>query len=166
MNSMRCDHHDPERPGRCAARAVRTVALRRLLSAALAIAASPTWAATCNVSAAGLSFGNYDIFNDQSLDAAGTISVSCDVSTSYSIALSPGAGSYGARRMNFGTHVLDYNLYNNATRTIIWGDGSAGTVVVSGTGLVETHTVYGRIPARQNVYVGNYSDIITVTLTF
>jgi len=33
-------------------------------------------------------------------------------------------------------------------------------------GVTVNHTVYGRVPALQNVAVGSYSDNITVTLTF
>ena len=48
---------------------------------------------------------------------------------------------------------LAYNLYREASRSIIWGDGTGGSAVGSGTGA--THTVYGRIPSRQNVYAGS-----------
>jgi spore coat protein U-like protein len=37
---------------------------------------------------------------------------------------------------------------------------------VSSSGSNENHSVYGRIPARQNAYVGAYADSITVTLNF
>ncbi len=166
MSSMQHRRRDEKRPTRCSAAGAAKL-LRAALPTALLLATPlPAWAATCDVSADGVSFGNYDIFSEQSLDGAGSISVTCDVSATYSIALSPGGGSYGARRMSFGPQTLDYNLYDNATRSVIWGDGSAGTAVVSNTAMVATHTVYGRIPARQNVHVGNYTDSITVTLTF
>ena len=42
------------------------------------------------------------------------------------------------------------------------------TVTVNGTGIGVNvnHGVYGRIPSRQNVRAGSYSDIIIVELTF
>jgi spore coat protein U-like protein len=113
-----------------------------------------------------VSFGGYDPFNSQSLDGTGTIAVSCDVSAPYTVALSPGNGSYSSRTMMSGANRLDYNLFTDATRTGIWGDGAGSTATVSGSGASGNHTVYGRIPARQNAYVGSYSDIITVTVTF
>jgi len=70
--------------------------------------------------------------------------------------------------MKSGTHALAYNLFLDATRLTIWGDGSAGTGTVSGvgTGANINTPVYGRIAARQNAFVGTYSDVITVTITF
>lgn len=137
-----------------------------LLAVLLGMAAQPGWAATCNVSAIGVNFGSYDTFSNQSLDSTGNITVSCDVSANYTISLSPGAGSYASRAMTSGSHTLNYNLYSDATRTTVWGDGTASTVTISGSGTTGNPPVYGRIPARQNAYVGTYSDTITVTLTF
>lgn len=137
-----------------------------LLAVALAITASQAWAAQCSLSVQGASFGSYDVFSNQSLNSTGNIGVSCDISAAYSVSLSAGGGSYASRSMASGAHRLNYNLYTDATRTTIWGDGTGGTATVSGSGTTVNHTVYGRIPASQNAYVGSYSDTITVTLTF
>jgi spore coat protein U-like protein len=66
--------------------------------------------------------------------------------------------------------LLNYNLYTNSARTTIWGDGSAGTsrltnIIWSG-GSSFTRTIYGRIPAGQDVGVGNYGDILVITISF
>jgi len=147
-------------------RILATKILAMMLSAALLMLAPSLHAATCTVSASGLDFGSYDPFSNQSLDGATTISVACDVGATYSIALSPGAGSYGARAMTNGSYQLLYNLYTDATLATVWGDATGATATVGGAGTVANHTVYGRIPARQNAYVGLYSDTIVVTLTF
>jgi spore coat protein U-like protein len=123
-------------------------------------------AATCTLNVPGLSFGSYDVFSSSSLDSAGTISISCDMDTTYTISLGPGGGSYALRTMLSGTHTLSYNLYIDAARTIIWGDGTGSTGTLTNTAASANHTVYGRIPARQNAYIGSYSDAITVTLNF
>jgi spore coat protein U-like protein len=70
--------------------------------------------------------------------------------------------------MGSGAHRLNYNLYTAANRAVVWGDATSGTVTVNGTGIGVNvnHGVYGRIPARQNVRAGSYSDIIIVELTF
>lgn len=141
-------------------------AWRWLLAVALAITAQQGWAALCSFSATGVAFGSYDVFSNQSVDSTSNIAVTCDVSSSYSISLSPGGGSYASRVMASGGHTLNYNLYTDATRTVIWGDGTGSTATVNGSGITGNHTVYGRIPARQNVYVATYSDTITVTLSF
>lgn len=137
-----------------------------LLALGVGMSASQAGAATCNLSLQGINFGSYDPFSSVALDSTGNIGVTCDISAPYSIALSPGGGSYALRAMANGTYSLTYNLYTDATRTTVWGDGSSGTSVVNGNGTTENHALYGRIPARQNAYVGNYSDIITVTLTY
>ena len=77
-------------------------------------------------------------------------------------------GTHAQRVMNSGGHSLNYNLYTDANRAVVWGDATSGTVTVNGTGIGVNvnHAVYGRIPALQNVNAGSYSDIIIVELTF
>jgi spore coat protein U-like protein len=120
----------------------------------------------CNVSSPGVNFGSYDTFSNLSLDSTGNVSVICDGITPYSISLSPGGGTYVSRAMASGGHSLNYNLYTDSTRASVWGDGTASTATINSSGTTANHTVYGRIPARQNAYVGIYSDTITITLTF
>ena len=141
--------------------------LSRWLSASLlALAAPCAHAAGCSVSTVGLNFGNYDVFSTLDDDITGTINVSCQATTSYSISLSSGSGTYSARTLLSAGNLLSYNLYTDPTRLTIWGDGSAATGTVSGTGTTGSYTVYGRIPARQNAVVGVYADILTVTVAF
>lgn len=131
----------------------------------LLVCASPR-AATCTLSTSGIAFGGYDPFVAQDVDSVASISVTCDEPASYSIALSTGGGTYEQRVMTSGLHQLLYNLYTDATLSTVWGDGTGHSAIVSDTQLVATHTVYGRIPARQNAHVGVYSDTIVITLTF
>jgi spore coat protein U-like protein len=130
--------------------------------------------ASCTVSSTGVSFGAYDVFNT---DTTGNISVACTGLTesstvAYDILISTGGGSYPSRAMTSGGHLLNYNLYINNSRSIVWGDGSAGTAKISdgyGLGLsavIKDYSIYGRIPARQNGYVGSYSDMIIVTVNY
>ena len=125
-------------------------------------------ASGCTVSSSGLNFGNYDVFSTLNNDTTGTIDVNCANGTSYTIGLSSGSGTFYSRTMTNGPYSLAYNLFIDPTRLTIWGDGSSGTTTVSGTGTganVGT-PVYGRIPAGQNAYVGSYSDVLTITVTF
>jgi spore coat protein U-like protein len=82
------------------------------------------------------------------------------------VSLSSGVGTFAARQMRSGAQSLVYNLYLDASHLSIWGDGSPGTSLLSLSGTGGNYTVYGRIPAGQNVLVGGYSDTITVTLIF
>ena len=140
--------------------------IRWILPGLLLIATSVGRAAQCSVAVVGVTFGNYDVFSSQDTDVAGTITVSCQSASTYSISLSPGVGSLVARRMTNGVNQLAYNLFTDPQRLTIWGDGSAGTTTVNATGTGASYTVFGRIPAGQNAYVGSYSDTIIVTVTY
>lgn len=131
-----------------------------------ALTSSPAAAASCDISSQGVNFGNYDTLDPQPLDGAGSIAVVCDEEASFTISLSSGAGSYPARRLAGGADGLVYNLFIDAARIVVWGDGSAGSVTLANTATTAQETVYGRIPARQNVPAGGYADTIVVTITY
>ena len=125
----------------------------------------------CSVDPTPVAFGLYSPFNVAPTDTAGTVRVTCTtVTVGYTVSLSVGgAGSYAPRRLSGGAQTLSYNLYTDPLRTIVWGDGSGGTANVTGAfalpGAID-HTVYGRVPAQQNVGAGAYTDTITVTINF
>lgn len=127
--------------------------------------------AACSVNPTSVAFGIYSPFNVAPTDTAGTLRVSCDTATlGYTVLLSAGsAGSYSPRGLSGGGYTLPYNLYVDALRTVVWGDGSGGTATVSGAfalpGSID-HTVFGRIPAQQNVGAGAYTAAVTVTVNF
>jgi spore coat protein U-like protein len=123
-------------------------------------------AANCTFTVQSVAFGNYDPILGQSVNSAGNVTVSCNVIDSYSITLSPGQGTLLVRQMRNGGYGLNYNLYTDALRTMIWGDGTSGTVIVSDSAIGGIYTVYGRIPANQNLPAGTYTDSVTVTLNF
>jgi spore coat protein U-like protein len=126
----------------------------------------PAHAASCSVSGVGIAFGSYDVFNSVDTDSTGSVTVSCHSGASYSIALSAGAGTFASRFMTGAAGQLRYNLFTDAQRLTVWGDGTSGSTTVSGTGTGGSYTVYGRIPALQNAPAGSYSDTITVTVTY
>lgn len=135
---------------------------------ALAFDASPAWAAGCTVGTSGLNFGNYDVFSALNDDITATIDVTCPSGTAYSIWLSSGSGTFSTRTLTSSGKILAYNLYLDPTHLTIWGDGSGGTATFSGTGNGSNAPtpVYGRIPAGQNAWVGSYTDVVTITVTF
>lgn len=136
-------------------------------------------ALSCSVSAISTSFGVYSPLSPGALDGTGQVTVRCEqllisILVSYTIQLSSGSsGSYAPRNMNGPGYQLAYNLYNDASHTQVWGDGSLGTGVVSDGYLlgiifpvVRSYNVYGRIPAGQNVAPGSYTDSIVVTVNY
>jgi spore coat protein U-like protein len=127
---------------------------------------------SCDVQATNLAFGTYSPSSSTAHNGTSTISVYCTVGTGYSLGLDVGTGGgvYTARKMTAGGSQLLYNLYTSAARTTVWGDGTAstGTVSGSGAGLLSavSHTVYGQIGINQDSAPGTYTSTITVTLTF
>jgi spore coat protein U-like protein len=130
--------------------------------------------AACTVTASGISFGNYDVFNVVALNSTGTITVGCDEApppnVTVSIGASPNSGGYVPRKMKHATlqDKLSYNLYMDAAGTSIWGDGTSGTSTVVLNKVKKnkpvTTTIFGIIPPSQNVTIGSYGDLLTVTI--
>ncbi|HSG91110.1 MAG TPA: spore coat U domain-containing protein [Pseudomonadales bacterium] len=141
-------------------------------------------AVDCSVTATGVAFGVYDPFAALPDDSIGTISVTCRhvpptraERINYTVTLSAGgSGAYSQRGMAADTSRLGYNLYADGARSQVWADGSSSSVTITGSMLVgpgvgngtrtATHTIYGRIPARQDVAPGGYTDSIVVTLVY
>lgn len=132
--------------------------------------------AACNVAATGISFGRYDVFSPAPLDATGSVTVSCDdiPPPNVDIAISPGgAGTFLQRRMRHASlpDTLGYNVFTSPSTSVVWGDGTGGSATVA-AGRVPPRrppkpvTIYGRIPAGQNVPAGSYSDTLVVTITW
>lgn len=118
----------------------------------------------------GASFGSYNVFTATPLDTTTTITYRCTAALAVTIEISIGSStSYAARTLRSGSQTLSYNLYRDAARTQIWGDGSAQTVRYGPViGLLSDVVVpvYARIPARQDVATGSYTDTVVVTLHY
>ena len=140
-------------------------------------------AADCTVSAVGVNFGIYDPYLTTPDDSVGEITVTCThlsgpaLDVRYTVTLSTGgSGSFAPRRLRAGPALLGYNLWIDPAMSSIWGNGSGGTVIV--TGLLKVgpgvgngvrtavHPIYGRIPALQDAAEGDYVDSIVATLTY
>ena len=122
----------------------------------------------CSINVTGVNFGTYDVFSNAALDSTGKINMNCPSGVGYSISLSGGSGNYTQRVMSNGAHALNYNLYTAANRAFVWGDATSGGASASGsgTGMSVNHVVYGRVPPRQNIPAGSYSDTINLIITF
>ena len=121
----------------------------------------------------GVDFGAYNVFNTSPTDSTGSLIYTCLLQvTTITIDLNKGHGpSYFPRQMRKGAETMSYNLYLDAARVSVWGDGTGGTsrygpMFPPLLGSPVTVTVYGRIPARQNVSVGAYTDTIIATINF
>jgi spore coat protein U-like protein len=126
----------------------------------------------CIVATSPLSFGVYNVFASTPLDSTGSLTYLCTPpSVSIRISLDRGgAATFNPRRMLKGSELLSYNLYLNAARTTIWGDGTGGSQEFTDHSPPFNRSVvvpiYGRIPALQDVSAGTYSNTITATIQF
>jgi spore coat protein U-like protein len=136
---------------------------------------APARAGACTISTTAVAFGTYNPLSAAPKDGTGTINLACAPSVhAPEVALDGGLnGSVSLRKLASGANRINYNLYTTTARTVIWGDGTSGTVTQTlsgGTVSAGTRnfsaTVYGRAPALQNVKAGAYADTITVTVTF
>jgi spore coat protein U-like protein len=159
----------------------RRIGIAAALLAATALDARPTAGETvtgtlnvtatvnsnCSLSGGTLAFGTYTAGQTNDLDVQGSINyVNCPAGTLV-FELDNGANANGnQRRMKSGNNFLNYEIYKGATRNSRWGSGADAVTIQHlqpGNGSV---AVYGRIPARQTVPPGSYSDTVTITLTF
>jgi len=148
----------------------------RVLAAAFGLVLAPDAArAACTVSSTGVAFGAYDPRSATPDDSSGTVQADCHPSDN-APNVEIGAGLYGTiatRRMSNGAATLSYLLYTSAARSIVWGDGTLGSITqtliggtVSGGTRHFSGTIYGRILAGQNVPAGTYNDPLMVTISF
>lgn len=127
--------------------------------------------ATCAVStAAALPFGGYSVFNPVPADSTASLTYVCTgVAGPVTIALT-GMQPDGSRSLKNGADMLAYNVFTDAGRSQPWGDGTFGSSPAMFAkpvdGAVNTAILYGRVPARQDVALGEYSDSIVAVINF
>jgi spore coat protein U-like protein len=94
----------------------------------------------------------------------------CTPQTSYNVGLSEGispGATVSQRKMVSGSNALNYQLYQDSTRTKVWGTTiGTDTVAGVGTGLDQDLTVFGAVPAQQSIPAGSYADTITVRVYY
>ncbi len=137
------------------------------------IASIPAFAATCNVSTSGVAFGAYDTLGGQPGDSSGNITVSCTGGVGENVNLTLSTAT-NTRNLQGPRRALVYQLYVDASRTQVWGDGTAGTSTITDSFTIgSTHTVtqnyyvYGRISGGQHAAeAGSYSDTLLINLNY
>lgn len=126
----------------------------------------------CSITTTPVNFGSYDpvvAHASSPLDGTGSLTVTCTRGAGSRIDLGLGSHPSGAtRRMQGGSSFLAYELYQNAGRTIAWRAGAAAgqTIAVAPNKNPRTFTVYGRVPAGQDVEAASYNDMVLATVNF
>lgn len=131
---------------------------------------SITITSTCSVvSATAINFGSVSAIA-ANIDQTSTLTVNCSSTTPYTVGLGVGGGTgatTAVRKMTNGANVVNYTLYRDAARTLLWGT-TIGTDTVAGTGsgADQTLTIYGRTPTQAVPPPGAYTDAVTITITY
>jgi spore coat protein U-like protein len=124
----------------------------------------------CNISVGSLAFANSSLLSSPVRTTA-NLAIQCVNNNAYQISLSGGsaAGNVAARKMKSlaNSETIAYRI-SNALDGTVWGDGTAGTVTVTGTGngAVQNLTLYGMVPAQATPSPGDYKDTVTATVAF
>lgn len=129
---------------------------------------------SCTVSLTPINFGSVDPMSDAL--ATSTVTVTCTITgngsaISLPIALTTGSGSYATRTLKSNTNTLNYNIYTDSARSIVWGNGNGGTststvsVSFSASGS-QNATLYGKILSQPKTIPGTYTDTVTASVTY
>jgi spore coat protein U-like protein len=131
---------------------------------------------SCSMNTSSMAFGAYDGVGANAsiaLKAKATVISTCTSGAAALITMNAGAsagsGSTNApvRRMTAGPgKYLDYQVYSDVSGETVWGNTALTGVALTGTGASQTLTVYGSIPSAQMVPQGDYSDQISITITY
>jgi spore coat protein U-like protein len=153
----------------------------RLLLALLLAAPSLAHAViTCSFSSTpGMAFGAYDDASAVATDSSSSVVVRCirilgtnNANVVLQLGPSASSGTVATRQMASGANRMNYNLYRDAGRSQVWGQTSGTDTVTINTGNIGngqstdvTFTIFGRVPALQNVAPGAYSDSVQMTVS-
>lgn len=131
---------------------------------------SATVVATCSLTAADMSFGNY---SGLAINASAALSITCTNGAPYTIGLSAGLTNDTAnntRQMlnsSNSSSLLSYGLYQDSGSATPWGDATGALVSGNGAGTTQTITVYGKVPEGQLMSkTGTYSDTVVATINY
>lgn len=133
---------------------------------------SATVSNNCTISTVALTFGSYDpiVANaSTALDNTGTVTITCTKGASTTMGLDLGSNASGStRRMASGSERLSYELYQDSSRSTVWGNSGSGlfTPPAAPSSAARNYTLYGRVAAAQDVAAGSYADTVVATVNF
>lgn len=143
------------------------------------LAVSANVSANCTITTAPVAFGAYDPIVANATtprDSNGSVTITCTKGATTTMGLDVGGHSAQAsgttRAMTDGAGTpsyLSYELYQDAPGGTVWGNSGASLVTppTAPSKAPRSFTVYGRIPAGQDVPVAaSYSDTVVATVNF
>lgn len=120
-------------------------------------------AANCNiVSVTNIAFGAYDPISATYLDVNGDMTFRCTKNTPFKTYL------VGTRQMVGAVYSdnLNFELYSDSGRTTVYPSDNSGSSSSAPNFSPITSTIYGRIPALQDVSVDSYTRTLTATVEY
>lgn len=135
----------------------------------LALGLAPwTAAAQCSISVQSILFGDFDPSSAAPTRTIAQFTLFCIQPTSVTISLgaSQVTGKVGDRQMrhDFRDATLAYNLYQDPSATIVWGDGAGAPPLQAHVEATYVGRIYGEIYPQPDAWVGDYSDTILLTV--
>lgn len=130
-------------------------------------------AAACTVTVANINFGNVDVLPGTAFTVTGSMVVSCtglNSNGTYRFCANIGSGanfSGAQRQMKAGVNSLNYDLYQDATFSTLWGSWQTGfdtkglqsDITASGTTINTSIPIYAKLfPSQQTAATGSYSS--------
>jgi spore coat protein U-like protein len=130
-------------------------------------------AVSCSISSPGVFFGVINPLSPVEVTSIGAINLNCTGGpVTYTITLSQGNGSMVQRVMKSGLNSLNYNLYTSNSYSTVLGDGTAGSLAISGSSITDptlaTYAVYGKISniGLSSTVAGAYNDSVSITIVY
>ena len=127
----------------------------------------------CKLNFTPIDFGLYYPMQAGHLDVTATLDIQCTGTPgNFTVGASPGSSnSFTLRTMTSGTEQLNYNLFIDAARSIVWGDINTPNVIVANSSGGNSPNrppinIFGREFSLQDPAPGLYSDVVTVTVQF
>lgn len=121
----------------------------------------------CAISAANMNFTAVGNISSSSGFTGSTSQTSLTVTCNASVSATIELDKQPMLNTTDNTSVITYNLFQDAAMTLPWGTATASQAktLAAAYGSAKL-TVYGQIPAQNNVVAGTYSAPITATVTF
>ena len=127
-----------------------------------------TVVASCNITLpTTIQFAAYDPLSSTPDDVTAIMTIACSQGSATQISLNNGTtnGISGPAAMTDGTHPLLYQFRKDSFTGTLWNGATLNTGTAPST-VGRDFTIYGRIPAQQDVPVGSYTDTVTATVLF
>ncbi|MFQ3236058.1 MAG: spore coat protein U-like protein [Paraglaciecola sp.] len=130
-------------------------------------------AVSCSISSEELAFGVINPLLSGDITSIAAVKLDCSGGTfEYTIKLSQGNGTMAQRMLKSGLNELKYNIYTSNSYSSVLGDGTGGSVAISGSSNSNTtevtHYVHGKISnvGLSNTPAGAYSDSISMVINY